>query len=295
MKKYFYFLIVFTLIFFSCTEKINVKLPNSDKKIVIEGTIENGKYPVISITRTFPLFSSGNAANIADFFVMDAKVYVSNGSITDTLHLAIDSNSALGLVYKGNSILGASGQSYVLKVVQAGNIYSATTTIPSPIALDSVWWKAFPPEDSLGFAYAKLTDPIGLGNNYKWYAKRPNRDRRFLAPRGSTFDDKFIEGKSFELSYAKGKDATENAAPQANTTEDDGEHRYYYKKTDTIYIKFCSIDRQSKDFYNTFESAISSNGNPFASPVTILGNIDGGALGVWSGMGVTYDTIMPKP
>jgi hypothetical protein len=289
MKKYFFISIIVSIIFYSCTEKINVKLPNSDKKIVIEGSIENGKYPEVIITNSFPLFSSGSGAAITAFYVTDAKVYVSNGFITDTLGLAIDSASSLGLVYKGKSILGMAGQSYTLKVVRGGKTYTAVTNIPSPIALDSVWWKAEPPEDTLGFANAHLTDPVGLGNNYKWYAKRP-QDRRFIAPYGSTFDDKLIDGKSFEFAYSKGYDPTDTA----NTEKADGEkRRNYYLKTDTIYIKFCTMDRQSKDFYSTFEQAVSSNGNPFASPVTILSNIEGGALGVWSGFGVTYDTILP--
>ncbi|MCX6294868.1 MAG: DUF4249 domain-containing protein, partial [Bacteroidetes bacterium] len=277
----------------ACTENLDVKLPNSDKKIVIEGVIENGKVAEVIITRTIPLFSSISGTTATDFYVLDAKVYVSNGIITDTLSLAIDSGSSLGVVYKGSTILGISGQNYSLNIVTAdGTIYKSTTSIPYPVALDSVWWKAQPPEDSLGYANAHLTDPSAPGNNYRWYAKRPTKDRRFIAPYGATFDDKFINGKSFEFAYTKGYDPTDNVNSALN---DSDKERNYYRKSDTIYIKFCTIDKASKDFYTTFEAALSSNGNPFASPTTILGNIDNGALGVWSGMGAFYDTIMPTP
>ncbi|MGZ4034462.1 MAG: DUF4249 domain-containing protein [Bacteroidia bacterium] len=292
MKKYFLFFLILFIIS-SCTEKINVNLPGSDGKIVIEGNIENGKYPEVIITKTIPLFSSISGTSASDFYVLDAHVYVSNGTITDTLSLTIDSASSLGVVYKGNTITGVVGQTYSLKVVAAnGKIYTATTSIPTPVPLDSVWWKKQPPNDTLGFANAHLSDPPGLGNNYRWYAKRPTKDRRFIAPGGATFDDKLINGKSFDFAYTKGYDPTDNVHSVQN--DPDGE-RYYYRKTDTIYIKFCSIDRASKDFYTTFENSISNNGNPFASPVTILSNIDGGALGVWCGLGATYDTIMPTP
>ncbi len=293
MKKYFFITAVVITAISACTENLDVKLPNSDKKIVIEGVIENGKVAEVIITRTIPLFSTISGTTATDFYVLDAKVYVSNGIITDTLSLAIDSSSSLGVVYKGSTILGVSGQNYSLNVVAAdGAIYKATTSIPYPVALDSVWWKAQPPEDTLGFANAHLTDPSGLGNNYRWYAKRPTKDRRYIAPYGATFDDKFINGKSFEFAYTKGYDPTDNTNSALNDTDTE---RNYYRKSDTIYIKFCAIDRASKDFYTTFEAALSSNGNPFASPTTILGNIDNGALGSWSGMGAYYDTIMPTP
>jgi len=293
MKNYILFTSFVIIALTSCTENIDVKLPNSDKKIVIEGTIENGKVAEVIITRTIPLFSSVSGTTVSDLYVLDAKVYVSNGSITDTLNLAIDSSSSLGVVYKGSALIGVTGQNYSLKVVASdGKIYSATTYIPTPVALDSVWWAPQPPNDTLGFANARLKDPSGLGNNYRWYAKRPTKDRRFIAPNGATFDDKLIDGKTFDFAYSKGYDPTDNVNSAMN---DSDAERFYYRKTDTIYIQFVSMDRASKDFYTTFENAVASNGNPFASPVTIIGNIDNGALGVWSGMGTTYDTIMPTP
>src|SRR3954468_16265325 len=110
MKNYFWISVVLISLFTSCEEDIHVNLPQSDKKIVIEGEIENGKPAQVIITRTIPLFSSTASTNPSDFYVLDAKVYVSNGVITDTLALTIDSSSALGVVYKGNTIIGMAGQ-----------------------------------------------------------------------------------------------------------------------------------------------------------------------------------------
>lgn len=289
MKKIFLILIVFLLSFYSCTEKIDVKLPNADKKIVIEGNIENGRNPQVIITRTIPLFSSVTSTSPSDFYVLDATVTVSDGTTTETLSLAIDSASSLGVVYTGSTIIGIPGRTYFLTVAHEGKSYTSITTIPAPVALDSVWWMPQPPKDTLGFANARISEPAGLGNNYRWFAKRP-RDRRYLAPYGATWDDKYVDGVSFDFAYSKGYDPTDSE----NTYEND-HSRGYYTKFDTIYIKFCSINKDAKDFYTTFETALGNNGNPFASPVTILTNINGGALGVWAGFGATYDTIMPTP
>ncbi len=140
-----------------------------------------------------------------------------------------------------------------------------------------------------------------MGNAYRWFAKRANKissytfngfpvilNRRFLAPYGSTFDDKFIDGKSFDFAYNRALDPTE-----INYTEEGEQEGSYYNKSDSIFIKFCTIDYQTNKFYSTYESALGSNGNPFASPVSIISNIDGGGLGIWAGYGATYDTIMP--
>jgi hypothetical protein len=276
----------------SCTEDIDVKLPNSEKKVVIEGNIENGKFPEVIITRNIALFTQNSSVAISDFYVFGAEVYVSDGTITDTCTLTIDSASSLGVIYRGHSIVGVPGGVYYLTVKADGKVFSSVTSIPSPIALDSVWWKPEPNQgDSLGYAWAHITEPAGLGNNYRFLAKRP-QDRRYLAPFGATWDDKYVDGKDFEFAYSRGYDPTDGT----NTFDNESEvTRGFYFNHDTIYIKFTSIDKASKEFYTTFENALSNNGNPFASPVTILTNINGGALGVWCGQSATYDTIMPTP
>lgn len=278
------FLLLVTLLV-SCTEDINLSVVGGEKKIVIEGTIENGKPAQVVITRSSPV---SQAIDFAAILVTDAQVYVSDGVITDTLALTLDSVSAFPLVYKGSVIIGQPNHTYSLTVVADGTTYTAATTIPTPVALDSVWWKAQPPEDTLGFAWAHLTEPAGVGNAYRWYAKRPD-DRRYLATIGATFDDKFIDGKSFDFAYNRPNDPTD---PNADTYDSVGYG--YYRKTDTVFIKFCTIDHVTAKFYTTYETAMATNGNPFASPVTIISNINGGALGIWGGFGCVYDTIIPQ-
>jgi hypothetical protein len=295
MKKIFFAAISSILFLSSCTEDIDLKIADGDTKIVIEGEIENGKFAQVMVTRNSPLTQSVNFENI---LVNNALVYVSNGVITDTLRFDTVFSASNPFLYIGSTIVGIPGQTYNLTVIADGKTYTATTTIPAPVPLDSVWFQPQPPSDSLGFAWAHLTDPSGIGNGYRWQVKRPTKfvqfegnplvlDRRYIAPGGATFDDKFIDGKSFDFAYFRPYDPTE-----ASYYEDEPEEeRGYYKYSDTIYIRFCTLDKVSQDFYRTYEAAMSSNGNPFASPVTVLSNIKGGGLGVWAGMGATYDTI----
>ncbi len=276
--------LLFILFFSGCTEDINLSVIGGEEKIVIEGNIENGHSAKVIVTRSSPVSQS---IDVNSILVTDALVYVSDGVMTDTLTLGIDSFASFPLLYNGSTVIGTPNQTYTLTVIADGKTFTATTTIPQPVALDSVWWKAQPPSDTLGFAWAHFTEPAGYGNAYKWYGKRA-RDRRYIAPNGSTFDDKFIDGKSFEFAYNRGSDPND---PTAN--EPDDITRGYYKYSDTVYIKFCTMDSKTAKFYTTYEAAMQTNGNPFASPVSIISNINGGALGIWGGLGVTYDTIMP--
>jgi hypothetical protein len=279
--------VLFLLLSFlvSCTEDVNLSVVGGDKKIVIEGNIENGKPATVIITRNSPI---SQTVDLNSILVTNAKVYVSNGISTDTLVLAIDTFSSLPFVYKGSSILGAPNQTYHLTVLADGKTFTSTTSIPSLIALDSVWWKEQPPRDSLGYAWAHFSEPTGYGNAYKWFAKRATQDRRFIAPYASCFDDRFIDGKSFDFAYNRGTDPNDQAAAPPEKKEQD-----YFKNTDTIYIKFCTIDYYTAKFYTTYQAALQTNGNPFSSPVSIISNINGGGLGVWGGLGCTYDTIFP--
>ncbi len=279
-------LLICFMLFTGCEEDVNLTIVGGDTKIVIEGSIENGKPAVVIVTHNSPL------SQTLDFYkilVTDAKVYMSNGIITDTLVFGIDSTASIPLVYKGSSIIGVVGQTYYLTVIADGKTYTAVTSIPAPVPFDSVWFKVEPNLDSLGFAWAHLSEPAGTGNAYRWFAKRASRDRRFLSPFGGTFDDKFIEGKSFDMFYDHADDPTDTINESSDLDYN------YFKKTDTIYLKFCSIDYQAVKFYTTLEAALGTNGNPFASPVTVIGNINGGGLGIWAGFGAAYDTIMPTP
>ena len=280
-----------------CTEDINLKVTAGAGKIVIEGSIESGKKAEVIVTRNSPLTSPVDFSKI---LVTDAKVYVSSGGVTDTLAFGIDSTASIPFLYIGKKIVGTPGQTYYLTVKEGGQTYTSITTIPALVKLDSVWWKADPPNDTLGFAWAHFTEPEGLGNAYRWYAKNPTKhitfqgkdfilNRRYVPCDGASFNDKFVDGKTFNFSEDRGYDPTEASYTQTLNPKQLG----YYKPTDTIYIKFCSIDNAAYTFYSTYEAELGTNGNPFASPVTILSNINGGALGVWAGFGATFDTIYP--
>lgn len=289
MKKYIFILAVMAAALAGCEKEISIDLPETEQKVVIEGIVEQGQAPYVILTRSSAYFDPVDSATIANTIITDATVIVSDGVSTDTMVLAIDPHLFPPLYYRAPNMVGVTGRTYHLTVIADGQTLTASTTLLPPIPLDSVWFQLDPGSDSLGLAYGHLSDPPGIGNAYRWYAKRLNEDDTFYpAFGGSVFDDEYIEGKSLDGAFYRGM------KPNSNAPEDHNEEFAYFKSGDTIIVKFCSIEHSAYRFYRTFETEVSNNGNPFASPTSIPTNIEGGGLGLWSSCGAYYDTIIAQ-
>jgi hypothetical protein len=303
IKKYnFLWVIGVPLLFIfmsSCEKDISINIPESESKIVVEGYIYEGTNAYLFLTKSSPFFNEIDSNVISKYIVRGATITISDGFTTDTMTEFADPQYFLHFYFSPN-IRGVSGRSYSLRIETNGQVLTASTYLPPALPLDSVWWKPDGNKDSLGFAWAHMTDPDTLGNYYRWFAKRTShytygdhtgeqKDTIFIAPLGSTFEDRFINGKSFEFAYNRGQ------LTNSNKDEDDiiSDERGYFKRGDTIVVKWCTYDQANYNFWRSAESQYSSNGNPFGNPATIIGNIEGG-LGIFGGYGVSYDTIIAQ-
>ncbi len=284
MKK-FLILPLIALFLFSCTKEVTIDLPAPEKKIVVDGGIYVGEPAEINLTWSTGYFDPIDSASLANYLISNATVVVHDGALTDTLRPAFNPNKPIPIVWRGTTILGQVGHTYTLTVVAEGKSVSASTTINPPVPLDSAWFKLEPPHDSLGYAWAHMTDPVGQGNGYRWFAKRITKDPAFLAPFGSAFDDKFIEGSSFDFAYYR------PSIPGSSAPEDNNEQDGFYIIGDTVVVQFCTIGQREVNFFRTYENVVAGNGNPFAAPGVIKTNVEGG-LGIFCGYSPSYDTII---
>jgi hypothetical protein len=312
------FLLPFLFLLAACEKEITVELPRTDPRIVVEGTIETGAPPIILLSRTQNFFDPTNVAAIAATFVSDATVTVFDGTTTHTLDRIcsdiipedqLEEVAALvGLdpdllrqanicawTKLDNSLLGVEGRTYTLNVLADGNELSATTTIPNAVALDSLWFRLAeqnPGDDSLGFMWATLSDPDTIGNAYRWFARRINagangepKDARFIPPSFSVFEDRFVNGLTFDFAYNRGSE------PFSNSVDlEPG----YFKRGDTVVVKLANMGTIEYRFYNTLETNINTQGDVFSNPANVITNVTGG-LGVWAGLGVRLDTAVCIP
>ncbi|MBN8703618.1 MAG: DUF4249 domain-containing protein [Bacteroidetes bacterium] len=284
----FCILLITLFLFTACEKDITVDIPTNETKVVIEGQIEAGKNPYVILSRTSGYFSAVDSVAIANTMILNGVVLVKNNAQIDTLKPTLDFNFFPPIIYTTNSLVGQIGQTYTLTVIADGKTFNASTIIPQPVELDSLWFELDPPNDDLGFIYAYLSDPPGKGNTYRWFAKRLGKDRKFIAPYGSVFNDDFFDGKTFKFGYNRGSEFNSQAE------DDKNDERGYFKVGDSVVVKYCSIDKDTYQFYRTFETDVANNGNPFAQPMPVKTNIDNNGLGVWGGLSATYDTLVAQ-
>lgn len=276
----------------SCEKDITVDLPKPVQAVVIEGSIENGAYPWIMITRNIPYFEPVDSQAFMNILVLNAFATVSDGVITDTLNIVLDMNLVPPYKYLGSKIKGEVGKTYTLYVKVDGKEYRSHTSIPKPVQLDSLCFKLqnATDNDSLGYLWIYFKDPDTLGNYYRIFTKTFGKDSVFVHPFGSVADDRMINGQKVEYAVYRGR----NPNIEYNPNEESSPHeapRWAFVKGEKAVMKFCTIDAIHFTFWRSVEQQMTNEGNPFASPTTVVTNIEGGALGIWGGYGVFFDTI----
>lgn len=283
------FLASFVLLI-ACERAIDFTPRNPEPKLVVDATIENDQYPLVFLSSSLNYFSTISIEQLAGSFVKDAVVTISNGTATHRLKQyempAIDGYS---IVYYSvdsaapDAFRGEEGKTYELNIAVDGKEYAASTTIPLLTkTIDSLYYaENVDDEDSSKVVlYGKFTDPPGFGN-YTRYFTRVNNGL-FWPGLNSVYDDQVIDGRSYKVQIEQG----------VNRNDDiDFEEYSYFRKGDSITVKFCNVDKGVFDFWRTMEYSYSSIGNPFSSPTRIAGNISNGALGYFGGYAVQYAGI----
>ncbi|MFY7965553.1 MAG: DUF4249 domain-containing protein [Chitinophagaceae bacterium] len=293
--KIFFAVCVIALTLVSCEKDIDFKTNQTNDVLVVDGIIEDGKAPQIILTKSLNYFSAINANIVANSFVHNAIITINDGNITSKLkEVEVPLGIGYSLYYYTNdaatpatNIYGVQGKKYDLKIISNGAEYTSTTTIPFLTKkCDSLWWKPVPnnPDTSLALLMGKFTDPPGLGNYIRYFTQI--NDGAFLPGEKSAFEDQVIDGTTYSIQIEQGIDRN-------NPVED--KDKGYFHRGDTVTLKFCNTDKATYTFWNTWEFAIQSIGNPFSTPNKVLGNISNGALGVFSGYSVDYKKlIIPK-
>ena len=268
----------------ACRKEIKVNLPEYTQKLVVEASIETGQTAQVLLSFTAPYFGNADLSNPSQFFVKGAFVTVSDGVLVDTLKELLVSNFP---IYIGTKVFGQVGKNYQLTMLINDKTYTANTVIRQPIALDSLFFKW--EKDSLGFCWGHLSEPAGIGNCYRWFAKRKTIDAFFAAPFASAFEDKFVDGKSFDFAYER------PAQPNGQQANDGDLSKGYYRVGDTIVVKFCTIGYNEYTFWRSYYSNKSSNSNPFSAPTNLQSTIVGGdVIGSFVGYSPSFDTLVVK-
>ena len=247
------------ILWVGCKKVIDVKLKNATQQTIISGEVNDlsGPYKV-TISKSVDFTSNNNFPPVSGAFVT-----ITGNGITDTL-----SEDGPG-VYFTKKLIGRPGKAYSLLVKAEGNTYTATSTMPDPVQLDSLTFLLGRNNDI--YAVANFQDPKEAVNYYQFiqYAN----GEKFKNGRGnSVFDDRLSNGRY--ISMALYDDSSD------------------IKSGVTLTVQMNCIDKYVYNYLNELLQ-ISGNGGGFSSPTPAnpQSNISGGALGYFSANTVSYKTV----
>lgn len=187
--KQYIILLLFVPVISACTRVIDLKLDSDTGRMVIEANITNVKgvqtvklsqNVSLSNTNTYPAVSGANVS------IRDNAGNTYNFSETTTAG-----------TYTVNAVAGTVGNVYNLTVASGGKVYTAASTMPVAIKLDSVTDKNTVLNANKGRKQitAHFQDPLGLGNQYRFvfYVNGVQINREFA------FNDDFTDGNYVHL------------------------------------------------------------------------------------------------
>lgn len=241
------FFLVLIRIFTSCTDVINVDVPNGGARLVVEASI-NWKKGTLGNNQTIKLSTStayfDNKPNVP---VKGAKVTVTNDD-SGTVFTFADQNNGK---YTTTNFIPKIENSYTLSIIYKGKTYLAKETLVGVVPI-----KRVNQEVRSGFSSEQIRvkvffdDPINERNYYLGQFKQDNNPNIFLAAR----QDQFTNGNESFIGYNKKENKTGI----------------------TVNIKLFGI---SKQFHNYIEQLILQSGTggrrggPFdTTPAQLKGN-----------------------
>lgn len=246
----------------SCQKVIDVKLDDADKKLVVDAVItDHAGGCVVRLSKT-KKFGENNALD----GVGGATVNIRDeaGTVTSLVETAPG-------IYTHDQLKGVSGETYQLSVVAEGKAYSATSTMPINVPLDSVYMeKQIFFNNEQMFSNVVFSDPGGTSNYYlfKQFVNGTVTNGIFLT------DDELSDGKKIKTSLYLFADEEKKI-----------------KHGDEVMIEMHCIDKAVYKYWYSFKQSASGNGGA-ATPANPVSNISGGALGYFSAETVQSKTVV---
>lgn len=252
MKSYILKLsFVISLLFMSCTDVIDVDVPEAAPRLVIEASLDwekgtSGNSQVIKLSMSTPYFD-----NLLETPVTGASVKVINNADQSEV-LFTDLNNG---TYSTEAFVPVMGQSYTLMVIYNEELYLALETMTPVTDISAVFQSRENGFDKEALEVnIEFFDPEGIENFYL------SKFQRRGDPFQTLFDvkDEFTDGNKMSIFYEKLED------------EDTGEMEFV--PGDLVDISLLGL---SEPYYNYIKLLIeqSQSGGPFSTiPAAIKGN-----------------------
>nr|WP_068890483.1 DUF4249 domain-containing protein [Pedobacter panaciterrae] len=243
-----------------CEKVIDLKLDNAAPQLVIYGGLSDKvDNHLVMISKTYD-FTDPNRFNA----VSGAKVIVRNEEGNTIEYVEVS-----GGVYQSPKFRGQSGKKYTLDVTFEGKIYTASSTMPDKVPLDSLTFKDFSFFGKTStYVAANYNDPKGVQNQYRYILTVKGK-----VEADAVSEDRFDDGNTIaNVIFYKLDDLVSG---------------------DTIDVEFQSIDRNVyRYFYSLGQN--SGGGGPPVAPANPPSNFNNKALGIFNACSTSKKTVVIK-
>ena len=251
---------LFTIL--ACKKIIQVDLADVKPRIVIEGNITDGPGPYQVLLSQTVNFSANNTFPP----VTGATVTITDSNAGKTEQLTeVDSGVYLSLALTGRPL-----HTYKLVVVAGGQQYTASSTMPLPVQLDSVTLEGAVTINNQKeiTAVVNFQDPPGVPNYYQFTETVDGR----VIPDIFVFDDRLSDGRYIQ-------------DPLFNDSS-------YLQIGDTLQVTMNCVDQNTYNYFYELANVVSSNGLQSTTPTNPTSSISNGALGYFSAHTTTADKLL---
>ncbi len=240
----------------SCQKVIDVDVNDAEPKYVIEAIVTDqaGESKVL-LSTTKKVSESNTFPGISGAAV----------TITDNAGNTFVFTETTAGKYEAPDLTGAEGKTYSLQVIVNGETFTAASTMPQKINLDSI----FISEEVLFGDARKLVnvsyqDPAGKGQCYRYVQYINDKKSKPIFVNNDDYSDgKYVETKLWYI------------------VDDDENEEEDIESGDTIRLDMQCIDMPIYKYWYSVNQSATGNSQS-ASPANPVTNISGGALGYFS-------------
>jgi len=238
--------------FTSCTDVIEVDVPEAPPRLVIEASLDweksrFGNVQVIKLSQSTPFFDANSLSPVTG-----ASVKVTNDT-NNVEFIFEDQNDG---TYSILTFVPIIDQSYTLEVIYNGETYIAQETLTSVPDINSIYQSTTEGfNDEVLEVNVLFDDPADIENFYLFRFQ----ERGDLLPDLLDISDEFTDGNEMRVFYEKEEDSDINQKE--------------FEIGDVVDINFYGISERYFNYIRLLNEQYGSSGDPFSSaPVPLRGN-----------------------
>ena len=278
MKNLIYFYAcAFAAFLFSCgnlEKEIDLELPVHESQIVVECYLEPGQPFLLLLTKSAAYFDpipTENFEFVEKILEDSAVVTIRHKGNEYVLRSELFFNpitKKLYNYYNPERVPEDFDNDFTLSITtKDGREVFAKTRILPVVPIDSVVVEFNPERDSLARVLTYLTEDPNMDNYYRRMLNVGSLDS--IPDQDFTTNDDFVDDDV--IIFGSG---------------------YDFKEGEKVINSIFHIDRAYYDFLESIFFSIDANGNPFGQPAAIKSNVQGDAIGIFTGLSVSRMTTV---